>query len=74
VVSRQNADIAGTLHLRDVVMATIFGFPMWCTSVPPGEFDSTDRVWRQCGLMSDYLDHLLLCCNDVTNLHHFGTY
>jgi len=24
VVGRQNADIAGTLHLRDVAMATIF--------------------------------------------------
>jgi len=26
VVSQQNTDIADTLHLRDVVMATILGF------------------------------------------------
>jgi len=26
VVGRQNANIANTLHLRDVAMATIFGF------------------------------------------------
>jgi len=26
VVGRQNADIADTLHIRDVAMATIFGF------------------------------------------------
>jgi len=40
VVSLQNADIADTLHLRDVAMATIFGFLyMRCTLAPPGEYD-----------------------------------
>ena len=37
---RQNADIADTMHLRDVAMATIFGFLyMWCTLAPPEEYD-----------------------------------
>jgi len=27
VVCRQNADIADTLHVRGVAMATVFGFP-----------------------------------------------
>ena len=37
---RQNADIADTLHLRDVAMATIFGFLyMGCTLAPPEEYD-----------------------------------
>jgi len=40
VIGRQNADIADTLHLRDVAMATIFGFLyMGYTLVPPGEYD-----------------------------------
>jgi len=41
VVGRQNADIADTLHLRDVAVATIFfGFLyMWCTLAPPGEYE-----------------------------------
>jgi len=40
MVGRQNADIADTLHLRDVAMATIFGFLyMGCTLAPPGEYD-----------------------------------
>ena len=25
----------------------------------PGEYDRMTRAWRQCGFMSDYLDHLL---------------
>jgi len=34
VVGRQNADIANTLHLRDVAMATIFWFSVYgCTLV-----------------------------------------
>ena len=37
---RQNADIADTLHIRDVAMATIFGFLyMGCTLAPPEEYD-----------------------------------
>jgi len=29
VIGRQNADIADTLHLRDIAMANIFGFLKW---------------------------------------------
>ena len=40
MVGRQNADTAGTVHLRDVAMATVFGFLyMAFTSAPPGEYD-----------------------------------
>jgi len=40
VVGRQNADIADTLHVRDVAMATIFGFLcMGCALVPPVKYD-----------------------------------
>jgi len=40
VASRQNADTADTLHLRDVAVATIFGFLcMGCTLAPSGEYD-----------------------------------
>jgi len=61
VVGRQNADIAGTLHVRHVAMATIFWLSILeCTSAPPGECDWTVCVWRRCSLMSNYFDHLLL--------------
>ena len=34
---------------------------LWvCILVPPGKYDWTIRVWRRCGLMSNYFDHLLL--------------
>jgi len=47
--------------LSDVAMATIFGFLYTgCTLAPPGECDWTVCVRRQCGLMSNYFDHLLL--------------
>jgi len=63
VVGRQNADTADTLHLRDVAMATVFGFLcMGCTLAPSGEYDLTVHVWRQCGLKSNYFDHLLCLC------------
>ena len=40
MVGRQNADIADTLQLRDVAMATVFGFLYTgCTWAPPGEYD-----------------------------------
>ena len=40
MVGRQNADITDALHLRDVAMASIFGFLyMECTLAPPGEYD-----------------------------------
>jgi len=60
VVGRQNADIADTLHPRDVAMTTIFfGFLyMACTLAPTGEYGSAVHVWRWCGLMSNYFDHL----------------
>jgi len=55
-----NADIADTLQLRDVAMATVFVFLyMGCTLVTPVEYDCTVRVLRRCGLMSNYFDHLL---------------
>jgi len=55
VVSRQNADISNTLHLRDVAMATIFVFVyMGCTLA---HLANTVHVWQQCGLMSNYFDH-----------------
>jgi len=39
VIDRQNADIATNLHLRDIDMATIFGFLyMGCTLAPPGKY------------------------------------
>ena len=39
MVDQQNVHIADTLHLRDVAMATIFGFLyMGCTLVPPVEY------------------------------------
>ena len=42
-------------------MATIFGFlDMGCTLAPPEEYDWTVHVWRQCNLMSNYFDHLLV--------------
>jgi len=44
----------------DVAMATIFIFLyMGCTLVPPGKYDWTVHERRQCGLMSNYYDHLL---------------
>jgi len=40
-----HADIADTLHLRDIAITTIFGFlHMGCTLAPPGKFDWTIRV------------------------------
>jgi len=61
VVGQQNADIPNTLQLRDIAMATIFGFLyMGCTLMPLGEYDSAVRVRRRCGLMSNYFDHLFL--------------
>jgi len=40
VVGQQNADIADTLQLRDVAVATIFAFLyMGCTLAPPGAYD-----------------------------------
>ena len=40
MVGRQSADIADTLHLKDVAVATISGFLyMGCTLAPPSEYD-----------------------------------
>ena len=40
VVGGQNADIADTLHIGDVAVATTIGFLyMECTLAPPGEYD-----------------------------------
>jgi len=38
-----------------------FGFLyMGSTLAPPDKYDWTVRVWRRCGLMSNYFGHLLL--------------
>ena len=40
MVGQQNADIADTLQLRDVAMATIFWLSIYgCTLAPHSEFD-----------------------------------
>jgi len=40
VAGQQNADIADTLQLRDVVTATVFVFLyMGCALAPPGEYN-----------------------------------
>jgi len=41
VVGQQNADIADTLRLGDIAMATnhFLAFYIWCTLLPPGEYD-----------------------------------
>jgi len=58
-VGQQNADIAETLQLRDVAMATIFVFLyVGCTLALPGEYYWTVHVRRRCGLISKYFDHL----------------
>jgi len=60
VVGQHNADIADTLYLRYVAMATIFWLSIYgCTLAPPGEYDWVVHVWRRCSLMSNYFDHLL---------------
>ena len=61
VVGRQNADTADILHTGDVAMASIIWLSVHiqCTLAPPGEYKWTVRVWRRCGLMSNYFDHLL---------------
>jgi len=66
VVGRQNADIADTL-------ATIFGFLcMGCALVPPVKYDWTVNVWWQCGLMSNYFDHLLQFIYIPSVISHCG--
>ena len=43
MVGRQNADIADTRHLRDVAIATIFGFLyMGCTLATPATLIAID--------------------------------
>jgi len=60
VVGQQNADIANTLQLWDVAVATVFWLCMGCTLAPPGEYNLTVHVRQRCGLMTNYFDHLLL--------------
>ena len=61
MVGRQNADTADILHTGDVAMASIFWLSVHIqrTLAPPGKYKSTVHVWRRCGLMSNYFDHLL---------------
>jgi len=42
-----------------------------CTLAPPGEYDWTVPVPQRCGLMSNYLDHLLTICG-LLYVYHFG--
>jgi len=59
-VKLSDEDIADFEDLRDVAMATVFGFLyIGCTLAPPGEYDSV-YVRRRCGLMSNYYDHLFI--------------
>ena len=60
MVGLQNADIADTLHIGDVAMATIFWLHVYGVRI--------GATWRirlncpcvaRCGLMSNYFDHLL---------------
>jgi len=54
-------DIADFEVIRQVAMATIFGFLyMGCTLAPPGEYNRTVRVWRRCGLVSNYFDLVII--------------
>jgi len=52
VVGRQNADIAGTLHLRDIAMATTFwlsvGYNFSCMIASDMLFDSRGGFSRSC--------------------------
>jgi len=42
------------------------------TLAPSSEYDWTVDVWRRCGLMSDYFDHLLLSSLLFTSCHQFS--
>jgi len=78
VVSRQIEDIANTLHIKDIAMATmatIFAFLyMGCTLVPSGEYDSTIRVWGRCGLMTNYFHDLFYSGYDLQKNISFFSY
>jgi len=65
VLGQQNADIADTLQLSDVAIATIFCLTVGCTLTSPGEYDWTVRVRRRCGLMSNYFEHLFFFAAQV---------
>ena len=63
MIGRQNADIADTLHLTDIEMATIFGFLyMGCTVC---HLANTSEPSVCCGdaavcqITLNYFDHLL---------------
>jgi len=61
VVSRQNADIADTLHPRDVVMATTFRLSIYRGAHWRHLANVTEP--SMCGsdvVLSNYFDHLLL--------------
>ena len=69
MVGRQNADTADTPHLRDIAMATVFGFLcMGCTLAPSGEYDCTVHVWRQCALKMICNDFLVVKVNCSTSV------
>ena len=54
-VKLSDEDEADFEVLRDIAMATFFGFLyLRCTLAPPGEYDGTVRVHRRCCLMSNF--------------------
>jgi len=43
--------------------------PSWeGTLAPPGEYNWTFHLWRQCSLISNYFDHLLLLWHQNTGI------
>jgi len=59
-VKLSDEDIANFEVLRDVGHSNRFWLSIYEVHIPPGEYDWTVHVWRRCGLMSNYFDHLLL--------------
>ena len=51
-----------------VAMATSFWLSVYgSTLAPPGEYGWAVRVWRRCGLMSSYFDHLFVIMTFIYN-------
>ena len=57
----------GHYHINSWTLDAVFSHLMptgvkilGCILTPPGEYNWTIHVWRWCGLMSNYFDHLLL--------------
>jgi len=62
VVGHQNADIADTLHLRDIAMAAIFWLSIYGVHIGATRRIRLNRPCAVgCGLMSNYFDNLTVC-------------